>query len=558
MIERIVIDNLGVIDHAELELPAGMLALTGETGAGKTMALTSVGLLLGAKADTTKVRRGAEAATVEGTFVFPDDAPILTRVEEAGGSWEVYDGRAYVIVTRVVPANGRSRAFVGGRAVPQAVLTDIANEAVTVHGQSDQLRLISPAQQRAALDEFAHATDVQAAYTAAYTAHARAVAALEEFLEEQRQAARLRLGYEALVEAVDAVNPEIGEEARLKAEAQQLQSLEANREKYVKASALLEGAGVSSSDSAVAAVARAARYIGESDEELAQLLETAESALSEAVNVIGARIAHADGDPARLDAIFSRQSELAGLRKSLGMDLDYAIEQAATARAFLERIADGDGTRARLEAERDAALAALKAAAKDLHRVRTAAAKDLEKAVTAEVRGLAMPEAVFTVSVEALEEYAPHGADAVSFSLTSSPALPAVPLGKGASGGELSRVMLAVEVTLAQRVVSPYHTFIFDEVDAGIGGKAAIAVGQRLRELGKHCQVVVVTHLAQVAAHAHSHSVVRKDVGSGTTHLAQVVSESRETELARMLSGQEDSAAARLHAAELLTEASMG
>lgn len=562
MIDLIRIENLGVIAEAELDLTSGLTTLTGETGAGKTMAIASLQLLLGAKADASKVRHGAEATRVEGSFVVPLSSPVLERVREAGGDWEEDDGQAVILVARHVPAEGRSRAFLGGRSVPTATLTEIASHLVSVHGQMDQVRLSGPARQRSALDAFGgqSLSAARASYMHAWEGWKEASVALESFEATAATAARERLALEALVAKIDEVAPERGEEEALKAESTALEKAEEYYAAYDGASAWIggsdevEGHALAAIDKARAAL----KTGGTASEELTARLEAVESELED-INTTLAELARlADGDPSRLEEIYARRQRLAGLRKSLGMGLDEAIAEAEQARITLEQLADPQARRAHLEAECAKAETVLTEAGAALSSERTQAARELSRLVESELAALALPEASFEISVEAAPP-APHGMDTVTFLLASHRGAPLGPIGSVASGGELSRIMLALEVSLASRETQSGHTFLFDEVDAGIGGKAAHAVGSRLAKLAKTHQVIVVTHLAQVAACASTQLRVVKENGDGEavdTRVEKVEGDAREIELARMLSGT-DSQAARAHAAELLASATV-
>lgn len=564
MIEQVRITNLGVIETAELDLGPGLTSLTGETGAGKTMAVTSLELLLGAKADASKVRRGAKSAIVEGLFTVSSDSPVLERISEAGGEYESEGDVASIIVSRHVPAKGRSRSFIGGRTVPTGVLAEIAASLVTVHGQTDQLRLATASQQRAALDQFGGAPVAKAVagWRRAWDSYNVAAAKLEEFEGQAHDAARARLAYEALVSKVDEVNPQPGEEASLKSEARVLENIDERFSGLSGAATSLSGSDAEDNP-ALAAVARARQFLegaGDSQDvvELGGRLAAAEADLSDIANELADMAAHSEADPERLSSIYSRRQELQGLRKALGMDLDDALEEAETARQALTELGDLEGTRERLAAAVGEARAALDKAGDKLRSARRAAAKKLAGAVAGELPALALPDATFTVEVDKAEEPAQHGQDAISFKLASHRGAPLAPLGKSASGGELSRIMLAVEVSLAEQAHEKDHTFLFDEIDAGVGGRAALAVGHRLAALASSSQVIVVTHLAQVAAYASTQNVVTKEsqAKSAVTRVEQVEGEERLAELARMLSGS-DSDTARAHAAELLSSANV-
>lgn len=562
MIDLIRIENLGVIAQAELDLGSGLTTLTGETGAGKTMAITSLRLLLGAKADARKVRHGADMARVEGSFVVPADSPVLERVRDAGGDYEEEGDQAVVLVARHVPASGRSRSFLGGRSVPTATLSEIASQLVTVHGQMDQMRLAAPAQQRKALDAFGGQAiaELSEAYREAYESRKQAAEALESFEARSREAARERLALEALVSKIDEVAPEEGEEDRLKAESSRLENAEEHYRAFDGASVCIQGSDSMDTHAlaAVGAAIAALEPVGDAAQDVRERLEAVESELEDIGQSLASLARDSEGDPERLSEIYTRRHALAGLRKELGMGLDEALAEAEEARAMLAELGDPEATRARLESELAAAENDMLARGAELSEARTEAAQDFAALVQGELGALALADARFEISVVPAEP-APSGMDNVTFLLASHREAPLGPLGSVASGGELSRIMLAIEVSLATRESKHAHTFLFDEVDAGVGGKAALAVGKRLAKLAESSQVIVVTHLAQVAACAASQLRVVKEGGgeeATRTRVEKVEGADREAELARMLSGT-DSATARAHAAELLASATV-
>ncbi|MCF2706162.1 DNA repair protein RecN [Arcanobacterium haemolyticum] len=563
MIEELRISNLGVIEEAQLALSSGLTALTGETGAGKTMAVTSLQLLLGAKADPTKVRRGADAARVEGVFSLPADSPLLDRISDAGGVFDVEGDEAVVVVSRHVPVSGRSRAYIGGRTVPTAVLADIAGSLVTVHGQSDQLRLATASEQRRALDTFggAQIRQVREEWQAALDRFHEAEARLVRHDTRSREAARERLAMEALLSKVEEVDPQEGEEDELRVEAHRLENTESLYTAFSEAAAQLAGSdGVEFP--ALSGIEIARRALDEADDDdlhsLIDRLDSVHAELSDIAAELADRAAHTEADPERLQEIYGRRQQLSALRKELAMDIDEIRRAAQEARETLNELGDPEGTRAALVVHRDEAHAVCVALAEQLHDLRVSAAKELAARVNAELPELSLADARVEILVEAVDEWSASGADAISFLMASHAAAPLAPLGNGASGGELSRVMLAVEVSLASGEHDTGHTFLFDEVDAGVGGRAAVSVGKRLAKLAQQAQVLVVTHLAQVAAFARTQAVVVKTTedGSALTNVVEVDGDERLAELARMLSGS-DSDTARAHAAELLSNADM-
>lgn len=577
MIEEIRIENLGVIASAHLAFSPGLTVVTGETGAGKTMVLTGLSLLLGGRAEPALVRRGAQRAVVEGVVVGAGDA-VLARAADAGA--ELDDG--VLLLSRTVPAEGRSRSHLGGRAVPQAVLAEIGADLVTVHGQADQLRLRSAGQQRAALDAFAGPAhlDVLARYRSAHAARARAGEALERWDAEaearEAEGERLARG----LRDVEALAPMPGEDAALREEADRLANVEDLRAAAGTARAALSGdaeAGPASGTDAVGAVDAARRsleHVAALDGRLAEAADRLGEVaylLGDVVVELGTYLADLDADPARLEAVQERRAALAELvrryapsgRGEPARGIDDVLAWARTASTRMADLGDPAGTRETLARELQDADAEVARLAAQLSAGRAAAAVALTAAVDAELAGLAMAGAHLEVRLAPLPAPGPWGAEDVELLLRPHAGAPARPLGKGASGGELSRVMLAIEVSLATALAAggaPPSTFVFDEVDAGVGGRAAVEVGRRLAGLGRSSQVIVITHLAQVAAFADRHLVVTKTTREGadlvTDSGVRVVDDAeRLQELARMLSGQEDSEVARRHAAELLQRA---
>ncbi|KOU14117.1 DNA recombination protein RecN [Streptomyces sp. WM6372] len=566
------IRSLGVIDDAVVELSPGFTAVTGETGAGKTMVVTSLGLLLGGRADPALVRIGAKAAVVEGRIVMRPGAPAAVRAEEAGA--ELDDGA--LLISRTVSAEGRSRAHVGGRSVPVGLLGELADDLVAVHGQTDQQGLLRPARQRQALDRYAG--DAVAVplekYGAAYR-RLRAVAVeLDEITTRARERAQeadlLRFG----LEEIAAVEPLAGEDTELAAEAERLGHAESLASAAQIAHAALAGdvedpEGVDA-NTLVAGAHRALDAVRSHDPALGALAERIGELGILLADVAGELAGYADdldADPLRLAAVEERRAALTQLTRKYGDSIDSVLEWAERGSARLLEL-DGDDERiTELTAERDGLRAELSLLAQALTDARVEAATRFASAVTAELASLAMPHARVTIDIRQVEDpegvevdgrpvaYGPSGTDEVELLLAPHPGAQPRPIAKGASGGELSRVMLAVEVVFAGS--DPVPTYLFDEVDAGVGGKAAVEVGRRLAKLAKSAQVVVVTHLPQVAAFADRQLLVEKtNDGSVTRSGVKILEgEDRVRELSRMLAGHEDSVSARAHAEELLAAA---
>ncbi len=549
--------DLGVIADAALPMGPGFTAITGETGAGKTMVVTGLGLLMGQRADSGTVRSGAPQAVVEGIWNVPSEGPVADRVRDAGGDLEPAGAeRGELYLSRTIAAEGRSRAAVGGRTAPAGVLVDLASMLVAVHGQTDQLRLTSRTAQRDALDRFGgdRVSDARAAYRTAFDAWTAIERDLGQLVADRDaradEAERLR----AALAEIEAVAPESGEDALLAARAERLANAEQLRE-----SALLAREALSSEEGAPDVSA----LLGDAGRALDRVADPALQQLGTQIADLGYRASDlavelssylADLDeqgPQELASVEERRAALADLVRAHG-SLDAAIALLETGSARLAEL-DDDGERIeRLGARRDAARAELDSAAERLSAERRAAAERLGALVTEELHALAMPDATLVVEVLPGSETA-HGHDEISFLLAPHPGAPPRPVAKGASGGELSRVMLAIEVVVA--ATDPVPTFIFDEVDAGIGGAAAIEVGRRLAKLAESSQVIAVTHLAQVAAFASNHlSVVKSSDGSITaSSVTRLDGAAREAEMARLLSGLADSDAALSHARELLS-----
>lgn len=557
MIEKMRMQGLGVIADAVLPLGPGFTAITGETGAGKTMVVTGLGLLLGQRADSGAVRAGAAQASVAGVWLVPSSGDVADLVADAGGELEPAGGDvSELYVSRTLSAEGRSRASVGGRAAPAGVLSALADQLVVVHGQSEQLRLRSAAAQRDALDRFGGTVIAEAldAYAASFARWRELDAEIVDISANRdrrgEEADRLR---EALA-LIEATAPEPGEDRELAARAERL----ANAEELRQAASLAHAALSSEEGDA-----DASGMVAEARRMLERASDSALGEIAEGLADIGYRLADLSGQlsayladldesgPHELAAVEERRAALGALVRAHG-SLDEALALWQTGSARLAEL-DDDGDRLeRLVEQRDAVQATLDEQAAALTAARTAAAARLGAAVTEELRALAMPDARLEVSVTPGAE-STQGRDDVAILLAPHPGAEPRSVARGASGGELSRVMLAIEVVIAG--TDPVPTFVFDEVDAGIGGAAAIEVGRRLARLAETSQVIAVTHLAQVAAFAANHlSVVKSSDGAVTaSSVRRLEGEEREAEMARLLSGLTDSDAALTHARELLS-----
>ncbi|HEX8487594.1 MAG TPA: DNA repair protein RecN [Propionibacteriaceae bacterium] len=557
MIEELRITDLGVINEATLDLHPGFTVVTGETGAGKTMIVTGMGLLLGGRADAKAVRTGAERARVEGRFsrVAGD---LVQRVADAGG--ELDDGE--LLVARHLTRAGRSRVYVGGSQVPAAVCGDIAADLITIHGQSEQVRLGSSDRQREILDRFAgrELEETLQSYRSRYGERRLAAAELERLRSEALTRAReidlLRFG----LEEIEKIAPEPGEDVALGEEALRLQSADDLRLAAQQAMVALAGDD-DESGGALSAIASARKSMDQlaGQDPGAQALAGRVAEVGYQLVDLAGELAHyldaLEVEPGRLEWIAERRSRLSGLTRKYGTTCDEVLEWAANAARRLTGLESSDDLIEELQlqvAQLDQELATL---ADQISAAREQAAATFATRVLGELAALAMPHAQLAFALTRTE-LGPHGADHVDLLFSANAGSEPRSLAKVASGGELSRVRLALEVVLATGQEN--GTFVFDEVDAGVGGRVAVEIGRRLAELAKHAQVVVVTHLAQVAAFADRHFVVVKsDDGQVTTSGVVQVSESgRAAELARMMAGLETSESALAHAGELVELAS--
>ena len=562
MLTGLRIAGLGVIAEAELEPAPGMTVVTGETGAGKTMIVTGLGLLLGARADSALVRTGMPRLLVEGTFTGLD--AVWARLEELGAD---LDGDE-VLITRQVQASGRSRALVGGVGVPVASLAGVVGDLATIHGQMEQVRLGSAEAQRAVLDRAGGpgAADALDVYRAAYAERRSVEAELAALTATARERARETDMLTFGLNEIGAVGPVAGEDEALAVEAMRLQAIDDLRLSAERAARALSGSPEGDWDDPGAAglvgqarkaLERAAAH-DPAASGLARSAGEVSAGLDDLALAVAGYLASLEADPVRLEAIAARRADLQGLTRKYGATLDEVIAWAATAAERLAALEGGDERIVTLRARREALTGQLGDLAGRITARRQAAARDLEAAVAAELEALALPHAQLRFELTPLEGLGPHGREAVSILFAANAGSPLVPLAKAASGGELSRVRLALEVVLAD--VDPGHTFVFDEIDAGVGGAVGLEIGRRLARLARRSQVIVVTHLAQVAAFADRHYVVAKsDDGVVTTAgLAEARGDDRVAEVARMMGGLTGSAAALGHARDLLAEAARG
>lgn len=556
MWQHLRLSSLGVIDSAELELAAGFTVITGETGAGKTMVVTALGLLRGDRADLGLVRQGADQARVEASIGVPAGAAAVSAVEEAGG--RIDDD--VVILGRVLSSSGRSRAIAGGATVPAALLAEVTDELVAVHGQSDQHRLLRSNEQRSALDRFAgpEFAKASAAYAPVYQRWRVVERTLNELRTHAQERAReldvLRFG----LDEIEQVAPQAREDEALKTEESRLAHSESLARAADQAQRALAGDGdLQAARTKIADATNALRESAGHDPALDALgvrVHELGILLDEVATELAAYSGAVELDPERLAGVQERRAALSGLQRKYGPTLDDVMAWAEKSSARLSELGNDDASIQDLEAEQVELVPETMRLARAMSDLRVEAARRLSGLVDTEIAQLSMPAARLVVQVTTPDDAVPaaHGIDEVEFQFAANSGTGLRPLNKGASGGELSRLMLALEVVLADRTTVP--TLVFDEVDAGIGGKAAVEVGRRLARLAEHAQVIAVTHLPQVAAFAHHHFVVTKD-DDGTITSSSVVElgdGNRVDELARMLAGQEDSAAAQAHARELL------
>ena len=576
MLAEIRIESLGAISAATAEFDRGLTVLTGETGTGKTMVVTGLHLLGGARADAARVRSGADRAVVEGRFSTDDLDPAtgaqVDAILESSGADRDDDGS--VIALRSVSRDGPSRAYLGGRSVPAKTLTGFTTGLLTLHGQNDQLRLMRADEQRAALDRYAGASGALDRYRKLrdewLVARRDLVDRTNRAREMAQEADRLKF---ALAE-IERVDPRPGEDAALVADIRRLSELDALREAAAGARAALSGDDEIDRENhcAIAAIARASAMLESSSDAalapLGQRLAEVLTVVGDVAGELGGFLAGLPADASALETRLARQAELRSLTRKYAADVDGVLDWAAESRARLAQLDVSEEALAGLSRRVGELAGQVISAATELSAARTRAADGLAGAVTEELSGLAMADAHFTVNVAPMpardDDAAPlrlpsgavvhagsEGIDEVEFGFTAHRGTDLLPLHKSASGGELSRVMLALEVVLAASAEGT--TMVFDEVDAGVGGRAAVQIGRRLARLARSRQVIVVTHLPQVAAYADTHLVV--DSSGPASEVRRLDEEQRVGELARMLAGLGESDTGRAHARELLAAA---
>ena len=557
-LEEITIRSIGVIDQSTLEISKGLTVLTGETGAGKTMILTALNLILGGKADSALVRKGSERLVASGRFSIPQSSEHL--FEDA----LVEDGE--LIVTRTVSADGKSKAMTNGVSATASTLSAVGENLVEVHGQAANQNITKSSRQRELVDRFGQ-IDLGAYQSALGSYHDlkdRISALKKSIAQKDKELSDLR----EFANAFKKLNPAVSEYADIDVEISRLSSVEEFRLATAQATAAIEDedAGSLTSIGVARRALDAARSKDPQLEAIYQQLSESFFLLDDAQSALNSYQSKLEADPARLDFLHARKAEINTLIKKFGgsgthqqelTELTIRFKNSSDAIADLE---GGDQRLQELEAELMGHKKILLAAARAVSERRIKSAEQLSQLVTSEIQQLSMPHASFVAKVDSIDYSAPkesdftsHGCDEIGMFIQGHKDAPLVALAKGASGGEMSRVMLALEVVIA--TTHPIGTYVFDEVDAGVGGKAAIEVGKRLHQLAQHAQVIVVTHLPQVAAWADSHFVVTKN-NDGTvsqSDVRNVSGEDRIEEIARMLAGLENSSSAREHATELLS-----
>jgi len=563
MLTNLRIANLGVITEATLEPATGMTAVTGETGAGKTMIVTGLGFLLGARADTGLVRVGSHRMVVEGRFTGLD--AVRERLDDLGAELDDEADEAELLVSRQVQETGRSRALLGGVQVPAGTLVDVVGELATIHGQSDQIRLGSPERQREVLDRAGGpaAFDVLQRYRVAYQKRRQVEAELDALVtnaqERSREQGMLIFG----MDEIAAVDPQPGEDEKLAAQAHRLQAVDDLRLAAEQASHALSGSAEGDWDDPGALgllgqTRKALDQVSSHDPTAAEMAQQAAEVLEQVGDLsveVASYLAGLEADPRRLEAIASRRAQIQELTRKYGKTADEVIAWAENARQRLTQLQGGDERIVELVGQREQLTSELMGLAAQLSAQRRTTATRLADAVRGELAALAMPAATLRFQLTPLNELGPGGAESVQILFSANPGSELAPLAKAASGGELSRVRLALEVVLAG--ADRGHTFVFDEVDAGVGGAVGLEIGRRLARLAQTSQVIVVTHLAQVAVFADRQFVVSKsnDGQVTTADVSEVTGDARVAEVARMMGGLAESDAGLRHARDLLAEA---
>ncbi|ETJ97805.1 DNA repair protein RecN [Propionimicrobium sp. BV2F7] len=555
MLTSLRIKDLGVISSSTLDFEPGMTVLTGETGAGKTMIVSGLGLLLGARSDSGLVRLGSQKCLVEGTF---DADKIVDELGQCGA--EIDDGE--VLFVRQISKTGRSRSFAGGVQIPLGKLGALTGELATLHGQSEQIRLGTSERQRQVLDHAAAHEQLLEEYRELYALRAQTRDELTEVRNNAQARAREHDVLAYGLDEIEKVDPQPGEDKELAAEAARLQAVDDLRTLAARANRALSGSPSGDIDEPGASgllfeTVKALEQVADLDESGAQLAEAARQAsfaVEDLSSSVASYLANLEGDPLRLEAIGQRRAKLQELTRKYGDSIDDVLAWAQNASKRVLELSDDDSKIAKLSEQLAKIEAKLLEVGKKLSTSRKNAADRLAEKAMGELTALALPHARLVFHLDPLDEPGPWGLEKVQLLFSANPGSKPAPLAKVASGGELSRVRLALEVVLAAG--DEGHVFVFDEVDAGVGGAVATEIGRRLAMLAKHSQVIVVTHLAQVAAFGDAHYVIAKssDGEVTTSGVTRLDDEARLTELARMMGGS-DTKTALAHAKELRQQA---
>lgn len=571
MINDLRIQNIGVIEDVSLEMSAGFTVLTGETGAGKTMILTAFQMVIGEKVDNNLVRANEKTAVVEAFIQVPNDKNIRARLEELDIAIE--DGGTQL--SRTIAREGRGKIILGGRSVPSATLEEITQSSITIHGQGDQVLLNKPNYQRELIDQYAgqnHLTMLQD-YQELYTKYVETRKRLDELNKAGSQnALKISQLQESLKELTEA-NLEVDEEITITERINLINNSDDIFESLALADKLLNGGedSLGSISSQITSARKALDAAAAKSDRIASLrdqISNLEAEISNVASDVNRDLSSLDRDPATIDKLEARRALIKKMLTKYGPTSKDALANIQVFQNQLLDIEDLPAAIENVEKEIKTILKELALKAQILHDTRIESALNISKAIEKELTSLSIPNAKFQVSVETNDDpqglkitiagkdhlllFDNHGVNQISFEFSANPGQPLRPITKVASGGEMSRIMLAVELVFSQNVAA--KTMIFDEVDAGIGGAAAIEVGKRLKALAQHHQIVVVTHLPQVAAFADKHLKVEKSATGNvtTSSVTELDQNARVTEIARMMAGIEDSASALEHARELL------
>jgi DNA repair protein RecN (Recombination protein N) len=556
-LEEISIRGLGVIESSNIEFKPGLTVLTGETGAGKTMVLTALGLVLGSKSDSDLIRQGAERAVVTGKFAVPKE--VAEEVLELGG--EIDDNS--VVITRTISTAGKSRVLVGGAVSSTSAVNTFSSSLVEIHAQSSSSKLTKPGVARELLDRFA-AIDI-GKYQQLFQSYNLVKNRIDDLKSQLKQSDTQIEELKAFIDEFNKISPKPNELDEIENEIAKLGSVEQLNQSVTQALNLLENDELSAIN-LLQQIRKNLDSVRGKDGQLDQISDRFTENLlniSDVNSDLASYLVDLEADPNRFEKLQERKAGLNSLLRKYGKGsdrqnaYDQLLVDGSKAKDRIEDLSGGQVRVDELEKEAGEIFASLKNEALKLSEKRASAAKQLSDEVTDEVRNLSMPNATFQIShqlssADTASNYTQFGIDEITLLFSAHAGGTPLPLNKVASGGELSRVMLALEVVIAE--AEPIGTYIFDEVDAGVGGKAAVEIGRRLAKLSKSAQVIVITHLAQVAVWADNHLVVKKNEDGLVTQsdVLEVTEQERKVEIARMLSGQEDSQTAQEHAGELL------